>query len=220
MKKFMLTFAAGLFAAATAAQATTITFDEVALTEGLPPGFATVGTQITNQYQSYGVIFSIVNGYNYASGATYLGNNGGGFNPVNSQHVMGVNTLPFPQFPNQYPNAVLTASFVDPNTLAGTTASGVSVWVSDTDAWTNPRIFVQAFSASNALLETQNLMVDGAYLNFASSGIAKLVFTDYGSDGFVLDDLSFTAAAAPAPGAFALFGLGLLGISVLRRRLN
>lgn len=85
-----------------------------------------------------------------------------------------------------------------------------------------------AYGAGALLLETLNMPIGNGLsllpVSFSSAGIQSVEIrtVGYPSAGwlFAIDDLSFERNAVPEPGTLALFGLGLLGMGVTRRRLQ
>lgn len=82
---------------------------------------------------------------------------------------------------------------------------------------------VSIYDSSLALLESTSVFVSGAPL-FAgfenAAGISRMVISETsGENGRVggLDDVRFEGAAIPEPGTWALFGIGLLALTAVKR---
>ena len=91
--------------------------------------------------------------------------------------------------------------------------------------WTGSPLVFSAYDSSDVLIGTADSLPVGAGffgVDGQGVGISRVVINDH-SYGFQIDDLTFgstTAAVhAPAPGAAALAGLGLLLVGLGRRRL-
>jgi hypothetical protein len=76
---------------------------------------------------------------------------------------------------------------------------------------------------SNVLVATSALLPVSTSMTFLSSGYAgnvdQVVFQITGGlDGWVVDDITYNAAAVPEPATLTLYPLGLAGLIALRRR--
>jgi len=130
------------------------------------------------------------------------------------------NTVP----PYAQPEARLTLSFVlptdsaQPMEVAGDT---LSFFVCDTE-WATNSVRVQTYGLDGNMIETWDLNSFGATKTFTTGAVSKIVFIDLGSDGFLLDTLSFTRYVPPPPpipepGTALLLGAGLAAAAALYR---
>jgi hypothetical protein len=116
-------------------------------------------------------------------------------------------------------------------------ANPLSFYVRDDNGASNPAISVQFIFYDvygRQIGPTGNLANSGLMANTFSftalTGVNKIVFTDMGPDGFVLDTLKFgnvysdelatvnTVQVVPEPGTFGLLGAGLAAMGLLFRR--
>uniref|UniRef100_C6E906 Ice-binding protein C-terminal domain-containing protein n=1 Tax=Geobacter sp. (strain M21) TaxID=443144 RepID=C6E906_GEOSM len=197
MKRFIITC---LFVAISLitnnASATTISFDDLSA----PATFS--GTYpLTDQYASLGVIFSgPVNGY----GGAVLSQAGNfGVTPHSGSNFLAFNREGYA---------------VDPETLTFTSlVNSVSIYAAGGQAYDN--FIMRAFDSSRNLLATDTVFTWGwDLLSVSATGIKYVDLIQQGDNAFVYDDLSFSAAAVPEPSTFLLFGIGLLGAGLLRRK--
>jgi hypothetical protein len=56
------------------------------------------------------------------------------------------------------------------------------------------------------------------YASLNWSGITELTFTSNGGDQFAIDNFTYNASAVPLPRALLLFGSGLAGLAIIRKR--
>ncbi len=180
---------AAVYAAPAQADVVVVDFDAA------PTGF------LTNFYASTaGVTFSGIGLMPYSlSSSIYPGLPSNFYNPGNA--VGNVTTAPITATFN---SDVSNVSMIFADTELGSVLGRILAFdflgtqIGDTGAVTTPSFTYPGFST----------------LSLNLSGIRSIVFFS-DSDGAVVDNLTFTTV--PAPGAFALLGLGLFGIGGLRR---
>lgn len=198
MKRFIITC---LFVAISLitnnASATTISFDDLSA-----PAMFSGTDPLTDEYASLGVIFSgPVNGY---GGAVLALAGNFGVNPHSGSNFLAFNREGYA---------------VDPETLTFTSlVNSVSIFAAGGRA--EDTFIMRAFDSSRNLLATDTVLTQGWDLLsvFSATGIKYVDLIQQGDNAFVYDDLSFSAAAVPEPSTFLLFGLGLLGAGLLRRK--
>lgn len=199
MKRFIITC---LFVAISLitknASATTISFDDL----DAPATFS--GTHpLTDQYASLGVIFSgPVNGY---GGAVLAQAGNFGVTPHSGSNFLAFNREGYA---------------VDPEILTFTSlVNSVSIFAAG--GWNNDTFTMSAYDSSYNLLDTDMLTtLSWDLLSVSATGIKYVELIQRGDNSFVYDDLSFSAAAVPEPSTFLLFGVGLLGAGLLRRKVK
>lgn len=80
-------------------------------------------------------------------------------------------------------------------------------------------LYYQGQLVYNAPLDPYNQPLNNYWLASGYSGLVDKIYFYGSSDGFVIDDLTYsTAAPMPLPGAAWVFGSGLLGILLQKRR--
>jgi hypothetical protein len=112
--------------------------------------------------------------------------------------------------------------------FAGPVTAFAFNWGASDETW-----LLSAFDASDTLIETLSIAPTlgsnaGDYFGIAASGIARFTveqtapcIVDCPIDFVFLDDLTYTrepVVGVPVPAALSLFGLGLLGMALVRRR--
>ncbi len=181
--------------------ATVIDFDNL-------PGGSTLsaGTDLTTQYTSLGVTFgAFENGaivesivFNVGTSNYWSNCSGGGTNCANTNRA-----------------DVLRVDF-------DSLVNNVS-WVTDPlgDLEKNNRsIIFNAYDASNSLLESTSISVNGNAIPtaFSVSGISYIELLQPNDNwAYAIDDLSYQAAPVPEPSTFALLGVGIISIVFIRR---
>lgn len=196
--------------------ATTITFNEMPLAPGNPPGLGLpAGTVLSDQFASFGILFSsTAQGVVYLSNASFIGT-------PPSDNFAGFNTLPvFAQ-----PWATMTITFVDPlNSAIPLTVAGSSLSLSldDTNAIPADRMFARTFDANGLMIEERALRAQHEVIAFTSGQVTRLELFDNGGDGFVVDNLTYTLQPThvPEPGTMLLLGAGLVVLGAIRRRIG
>lgn len=198
MKRFIITC---LFVAISLitnnASATTITFDDL-----IAPAMFSGTVPLTDQYASSGVIFS--GPTNGAGGAVLALAGNFGVTPHSGSNFLAFNREGYA---------------VDPETLTFTSlVNSVSIYAAGGQV--EDTFIMRAFDSSRNLLATDTVFTQGWDLLsvFSTTGIKYVDLIQRGDNAFVYDDLSFAAAAVPEPSTFLLFGLGLLGAGLMRRR--
>ena len=204
------------------ASASLITFDEMGLKPGAGPDpwwdYHIKGDVLTDQLMSLGLVFSTdANGVAYIGGKLATGN------------YLHINSVPVNAMGG--PETTLTLTFVDPlNGYTPATASGISFLTKDGSKVHDLRVIVSAYDMGGNMLETQNLFgANEGTLSFASNHVASLHFYDYGGDGHVIDNLSYTLnpqvtllsestpTSVPEPGTLPLLTSGLALVGASRR---
>lgn len=208
--------AAGLLLAGQAAADVTINFGEAGLTPGFGPDpwFAgnPKGTDLSNQFVGVGALFSVVSGAAYVANSSFVS----GCSSLGWDDFLAVNTTP----PYGTAQAVMSVVFVDPNdgvTPAFVAGGSVSFRISDINPVPSNRVVVQSLDLNNQVIEQVSLTQYQDVLGFTTGDVAKIQFIDNGSDGFVVDDLSFGAVTV-APEPSTIWALAPLGIGLLARR--
>lgn len=208
--------AVGFALAGHAAADVTINFGEVGLTPGFGPDpwFSgnPKGTDLTNQFAGVGALFSVVSGAAYVANSSFVS----GCSSLGWDDFLAVNTTP----PYGTSQAVLSVRFVDPTdgvTPAFVAGGSISFRVSDINPVPSNRVIIRTLDTNDQLIEQVSLTQFQDVLGFTTGDVAKIQFIDNGSDGFVIDDLSFGAVTV-APEPSTLIALAPLGIALLARR--
>jgi PEP-CTERM motif len=90
-------------------------------------------------------------------------------------------------------------------------------WGSDTDV--SFSLFYQGQRVYSALLDAENQPLDIYWLASGYAGLVdKIQFHGQSSDGFIVDNLTYSTAPVPLPGAIWLFGSGLVGLMLRSRQ--
>lgn len=196
-----------------------IGFEDAFLTAGFGPDSVhvggTKGTPVANQYLGSGVLFSVSGGVDYTSGAGFVSCAG-----CTGSKWLTFNTVPV----LTGPAGTLTVQFVQPGNagvLGTVLASGLSFWIADNEA----NKLATFYDISGNSLGTFQLSSAGATGSIVTgTPVNKIVFTDTGSDGFSIDQLTFGDITAvqgiPEPGTLALLGSGLVALGFFTRRLR
>lgn len=207
--KLTVAVVASLMAWAVPGFAGTITFDDVAPNANL----LRAGTDTNNSLAGDGILLTLCGSMNgascipLASGTSDAGilSFGG---PTTGQSLV-VET-----FPQGGPIGVtLQITFIHP-LLTGTSLSFL-LWDTENS------VTAAVDNGSGGGLSTQVLtsgISSGATITFSNlaAGTSRLLLTDVGSDGFVIDNLAFADPAnAPEAGTFGLFGSALLGLGAM-----
>jgi len=184
------------------ASAGLITFGEVPL-----------GTSVDTEYGSVGVLFAPTNSGGSTS-PTFVTLNSPSIASPGSGTYAAFNTLPV------FGSAdTLIMDFVDPsnNSIPGWVAgSGLSFVLWDTESSVNFWTYdVNGNPLGGGSLATNVPTSFGSF----SGDVHRVVFSDSGGDGLVIDQIGYGAITAiPEPATFGLLGAGLLAIGLLRRR--
>jgi hypothetical protein len=198
------------------AAASLITFNEAGLVPGYGPdpwfSGSPKGTILTTQLASQGILFSTDSkAVAYISNQTYIpsGPSTGNFLTVNTVPILG-------------PEGALTVSFVSPSnpaTPGWVDGLSVSFYIRDSEEG-SPRVLVTTYNYSGTQLEQWGLTAFDATHAFTTGQINRIVFTDTGGDGHILDSLAYGAITevVPEPGTFALLSTGLIGLGLALRR--
>ncbi len=184
------------------ASAGLITFGEVPL-----------GTSVDTEYGSVGVLFAPTNSGG-GSAPTFVTVNSPPIASPGSGTYAAFNTLPV------FGSAdTLIMDFVDPsnNSIPGWVAgSGLSFVLWDTES----SVSFWTYDVFGGLIGSGSLVtnVPVSFSGF-SGDVHRVVFSDTGGDGFVIDQIGYgDITAIPEPATFGLLGAGLLAIGLLRRR--
>lgn len=210
--------ALGLGMVGAAFASTTINFSEVGLTPGWGPDpwFAgsPKGTDLNTQFLSSGALFEVANGAAYVTNSSFCT----GTSSLAWGEFLAVNTTP----PYVGTGAVLRLTFWNPtNSSEAAVVNGgdINFSISDQNSAPTDRVIVRSYDVYDNLLETVTLNSYVDVLGFTGGSVHRVDFFDNGSDGFVVDDLSFgNVGVAPEPGTLAVIGLGAAALLRKRRR--
>lgn len=208
--------ALGLGMVGAACASTTINFSEIGLTPGWGPNpwFAgnPKGTDINTQFLGSGALFEVSNGAAYVSSSSFCS----GTSSLGWDDFLAVNTTP----PYVGAGAILRLTFWNPtNSTEAAVVNGgdINFMVSDANKTPTDRVIVRSYDIHDNLLETVALRSFVDVLGFTTGSVHRVDFFDNGSDGFVIDDLSYgNVGVAPEPGTLAVIGLG--AAALLRKR--
>ena len=178
--------------------ATTITFNDLSL-----------DTPVSSQYASLGVVFNMSYGTaqivdeSIFPGSPFTGNQ------------LWVRTTP------GQPDAFLTVSFGSETVRTTVEASSISFDIADLG--TNPLIVVQSYAADASLLEELFVFDTVQNMQLSVGTPAFIVILDAMSEGFLIDNVSFTTPTVfhtPEPVTMIPVGMAIagLGVAIHRRK--
>jgi hypothetical protein len=117
------------------------------------------------------------------------------------------------------PDAFLTVSFFSEGVATSVEASSVSFDIADLS--TNPLVVVQSYAADASLLEELFVFNTVQNMQLSVGTPAFIVILDAMSDGFLIDNVSFTTPlvfVTPEPVTMVPVGIALGGLGVLIHR--
>ena len=176
--------------------ATTITFNELGLE-----------APVSSQYADLGISFNMSYGTAQVIDESYVP-----LSPFTGKQLW-VRTLP------GMPDAFLTLSFSSAGAPTSVEASSVSFDIADIS--TNPLVVVQSYAADASLLEELFVFNTVQNMQLSVGRPAFIVILDAMSDGFLIDNVSFTTPlvfVAPEPVTMVPVGIALGGLCVLIHR--